>query len=237
MSDQDLKANIKFVTNWINEYPNKMTNLVNRLALAKLIYKEFNYPILKSLKIEDWYKQNNLRQEDTFMYVYMDYSLGVNANFIFLNQGEDTRLVGVFLAKNICIYYNFVILMGDKQTQYLKDIDYEVDFIKQSDLTKFTDKIKEIKLVYRFMERRVKYELLIQLFKAGFKENVRMDLEIHSEGKMAGYRLFSGKMSPLDHSLKYQEPEASSPEDPTYITLPYIQSFHNSAMKLINGNK
>lgn len=29
MSDQNLKANIKFVTNWINEYPNKMTNIVN----------------------------------------------------------------------------------------------------------------------------------------------------------------------------------------------------------------
>ena len=78
MSDQDLEANVRFVKNWINEYPNKMTNLVNRLALAKLIYKEFNYPILKSLKIEDWYKQNNLRQEDTFTYVYMDYSLGVS---------------------------------------------------------------------------------------------------------------------------------------------------------------
>ena len=54
---------------------------------------------------------------------------------------------------------------------------------------------------------------------------------------MAGYRLFSGKMSSLDHSLKYREPEASSPEDPTYITLPYIQSFHNRAMKLIKGIK
>nr|DAY32730.1 MAG TPA: hypothetical protein [Caudoviricetes sp.] len=237
MSDQNLKANIKFVTNWINEYPNKMTNLVNRLALAKLIHKEFNYPILKSLTIEDWYKQNNLRQEDTITYVYMDYSRDVNANFIFLNQGEDTRLVGVFLVKNICIYYNFVILMGDKQTQYLEDIDYEVNFIKQSDLTKITDRVKDIKLVYRFMERRVNYELLIQLFKAGFKENIRMDLEIHSEGKMAGYRLFSGKMSSLDHSLKYQEPEASSLEDPTYITLLYIQSFHNRAMKLIKGIK
>lgn len=52
---------------------------------------------------------------------------------------------------------------------------------------------------------------------------------------MAGYRLFSGKMSLLDHSLKYREPEASSPEDPTYITLSYIQSFHNRAMKLIKG--
>lgn len=35
MSNQDLKANVRFITNWINEYPNKMTNLVNRLALAK----------------------------------------------------------------------------------------------------------------------------------------------------------------------------------------------------------
>lgn len=167
----------------------------------------------------------------------MDYSRDVNANFIFLNQGEDTRLIGVFLAKNIGIYYNFEVLTGDKQTQYLEDIDYEVSFIKQSDLTKITDRVKDIKLVYRFMERRVNYELLIQLFKAGFKENIRIDLEIHSEGKMAGYRLFSGKMSSLEHSLKYQEPEASTPEDPTYITLPYIQSFHNRCMKLIRDIK
>lgn len=237
MSDQNLKANLRFVTNWIIEYPNKMTNLINQLAIAKLIHSKFNYPILKSLKIEDWYKQNNLRQEDTFTYVYQDYSPDINANFIFLNQGEDTRLVGVFLAKNVGIYYNFEILKDDKQTQYFKAINSEVDFIKQSDLTKFTDKVKDIKIVYRFMERRVDYELLIQLFNAGFKENIRIDLEIHSEGKMAGYRLFSGKMSPLDHNLMYQEPEASSPDDPTYITRAYIQSFHNHCMKLVKGIK
>ena len=118
-------------------------------------------------------------------------------------------------------------MTGEKQNSYFKSIQSEVKFIKQSDLTDFTDKVRKIKIVYRFMERVVNYDTLVQLFEAGFKKNIRIDLEIHTEGKMSGYRLFSGKMSSIKHNLMFQEPDATSPDDPTYITLPYLQSFHN----------
>lgn len=233
MIDGISKKNVQFITNWLREYPYRFSRLMDTFALVKYLQDKFEYPLLSFNNIERWMNDIGLDLEDTFTYICRNNDGGFNASFIFSNKEDKTQLKGVFLTYHHDIDDEYRVITGSDQKAYFDRIGPEVCFVKPSILFGFDNKITNIQLTYRFMERRVSFDLLTQLFEAEFKEEIRIDIEIHTEGKMIGYRLFKGKMISSENSVMFSDTDFSSNESIKRISLPYLKEFHAHSTQLI----
>ena len=234
MSDEISKKNVKFITDWLREYQHKYSRMMDTVTLIKFIQSKLGYPFLSSKYIYEWMDKAGLHLENTFTYICPNHDCGVNVNFIFLNEPDRTRLKGVFLTDNHDIGNDYKVITGSDQKAYFDRVGPKVDFAKPSELFGFEDKITSIDLIYRFLERRVSFELLTQLFEAGFKENIRIDLEVRTTDGMIGYRLLDGKMISSEISTMFEDKDYPSFKPIKHVSLSYLQEFHTHCTQLID---